>query len=411
MLVTLLLSMFFSLSEAAFFSLSSTDRKKMKEGNAVQRLAANLADKSEKILPAILFWNLLVNLTTFALSTVLSLQLQKNGHHAEAGIVVVFVLLVVIVFCEMLPKDIGVLLPRFFTILLAVPLSIAVGLIKPALPWMNWINLLIRRLFFPNFQPEPFLQVSDLERLVELSRKDATLLRREQRVLQSIVHLSEVTAEELMRPRKMLKLYKPPVTLETLRQQPPPQNGFVFITEPNTDEIASAVSLARYAGTSDDGEIHWDVDTSPVTYVPWSMTLAGVLDALLKQNNDVAAVLNEYGETIGVITIQDLTYFIFALVPSRTRLLLNQSPIREIAKGRWLVGGITNLRRLKRFFALDSLPPCDALTVAGILQEELERIPEVGDVCLWGPFQMTVLEKSPDDGLKVEIQVRKEAKR
>lgn len=406
--LAMLSSMFFSLSEAAFFSLAAPHRKIMLQGTRLQRMAAQLAEQSEKILPVILFWNLLTNLLIFSLSTILSMSLQNEGRSTEAGLCAVGVLLAVILFCEMLPKDFGVLFPRFFTVLFALPLSIAIKIVKPILPFLNGVNILLRRLLFPRFQPEPFLQVSDLERLVKLSRKDATLLRSEQRVLQSIVHLSEVTAEELMRPRKMLHLYNPPVTLEYLDAHPP-EGDYVFITEPNTDEIASAVSLEKFTGSIAPEGVSWDAGSSPVAYVPWSMTLAGVLETLQKQERDVAAILNEYGETIGVISIQDITYFIFALAPSRTRLLLNRSPIRQVEPGRWVVSGITNLRRLKKFFKLESLPPCDALTVAGILQEELERMPKTGDVCLWGPFLMTVLESSPEDGLKVEIQLTKEA--
>jgi CBS domain containing-hemolysin-like protein len=409
---TLLLSMFFSMCETTFFTLSPAERRRMKHGNRFQRLAVRLAENSEAILPAILFWNLSVNLLTFALSTILSLQLQKANHPTQAGLAAVTVLVIVVVFCEILPKNLGVLFPRFFAILLAPPLSFAVRLAKPILPFLNGVNILTRRLFFPNFQPEPFLQISDLEKLVELSQKDATLLKREQRVLQSIVHLSEVTAEELMRPRKMLKLYKPPLTFAALLKEPP-AGDYIFITEPDTDEIAAAVSLRHYKippDTADQDTAVWEANTVPVVYVPWSMKLAGVLEVLQKQHRDIAAVLNEYGETVGVISIQDLTYFLFAMVPSRTRLLLKRSSLRKTGPGHWQVSGITNLRRLKRYFALASLPPCDALTVAGVLQEELQRMPETGDVCCWGPFQMTVLDQSQEEGMKVDIQLKKEVR-
>jgi len=496
MVIAAIASAFCSASEAAFFSVSGSQRRKFLEsGRRLQRLAGQLAEKADEILPVILLGNLTVNLIVFAASTITSLRLQKSGHSSDAGIFALATLFGVIIFCEMLPKTLGVTLPRHLAPLLAAPLSLLVRLLRPFIPFLEKINILSQRLLMPNIQQEPYLQVSDLERMIELtpSKKQtqsqngtqrfalkhdeknaqpAVLLKREQQVLRNIVNLSDATAEEMMRPRTLLTLYHPPVSLDDLRGNVP-SGGYLLITEPDTDEIASAISLDRYVGGGQNAAEAWNAESNPVVYVPSRMKASAVLETLQKSQKEVAAVVNEYGETLGILTFDDLVYSIFAAIPSRSRLLLHQSPIRrlddeiennsqhenaqkennnpnenektnanhdknkdrnenentnkkenentnknekknvdrnddaEFAKRRprWLVSSMTTLRRLERYFHQE-LPEHDVSTVGGILQETLERLPQLGDECDWGPFHWRVLAESDAGTFDVELSMR-----
>lgn len=433
MLLAASVSAFCSASEAIFFSLSAHDRRKLKSGGRFQQTAASIAEQSGKVLPAILLWNLLANLTIFAGSTITSIKLQKAGASSLAGTFVLVSLFGVILFCEMIPKSLGVTLPRRLAPLLAAPLSLLIRVVRPIMPWLEKINLMTQRLLFPNLKPEPHLQVSDLERMIELTpsrgknaspdpiisglslghletEQPATLLKREQQVLRNIVALSDATAEEMMRPRTHLQLFKPPVTLRSLKGRVP-SGGYLLITEPDTDEIASAIQLDRFTGKmrvqdpkidNSDRDIVWDARSYPVVYVPWRMKASQVLEMLQRENNEVAAVVNEYGETIGILTFDDLVYSIFALIPSRSRLLFNRSPIRRSGENRWIVSTLTTLRRIERHFRLE-LPDHEPSTVGGMLEETLERFPEKGDRCIWGPFLWHVLAKNDAGVFDVEI--------
>ena len=432
MLLAAVVSAFCSAGEATFFSLSRHDRRQFQFGSRLQRMAASLAVRSGKLLPAILFCNLMVNLTIFACSTSVCLELQKANRTHEAGLLALATLFGVIIFCETIPKSLGVTLPRLLSPLLALPMSLLARVFGPLIPWLEHINLLSQRLILPNLKPESDLQVSDLERMIELTpvgrlrtsgfglresdtearsqKPEAFLLRREQQVLRNIVGLSDITAEEMMRPRTLLKLFKPPVTLATL-QGSVPSGGYLLITEPDTDEIASAIPLDRFTGsTRNDAEtVVWDAQSEPVVYVPWRMKASHVLETLQKEKKEVAAVVNEYGETIGILSFDDLVYSIFALVPSRTRRLFNQSPIRRNGEGRWLATTMTTLRRIERYFQR-KLPEHESSTVGGILEETLERFPHEGDECDWGPFHWHVLARNDAGIFEIEITNRGEGR-
>ena len=136
-------------------------------------------------------------------------------------------------------------------------------------------------------------------------------------------------------------------------------------------------------------------------YVPWCATVAGVLGAMLGRRQ-VAAVVNEHGETVGILTFDDILDTIFSGTPSRSERLLRRAPIRRIAAGVWHVTGMTSLRRLARYFHVER-PASKSVTVAGIVQEVLERLPQPGDECRWGPFRFRVLDAPLRGQLLVEL--------
>jgi putative hemolysin len=95
---------------------------------------------------------------------------------------------------------------------------------------------------------------------------------------------------------------------------------------------------------------------------------------------------------------------IFEEESSRSARLLATSSIKPHGDDRWLVTGMTNLRRLSRHFDVP-LEQAISVTVAGLLQERLQRLPEVGDEVVWSGFQFLVVEGGDPRSLKVELKV------
>lgn len=379
-------SAFCSASEAALFSLDARQRRKLASSRR-GRIAVSLLDDPDRLLTVVLFWNLIVNVTYFAIASMIGLRMDRAGHPAAAAAMALGSLLAMIVFSEMLPKSVGVLAPRALAGLVAVPLAGLVRLVEPVLPALRTANLLSRRLFCPKFKAEPHLRIGDLERAVQLSTQNAELLEQEQLVLQNIVTLSEIRVDELMRPRNSCRTFRPPVALADLKGQMTP-SGYLLVTEPDSDEIAKAVPLKSLSRAPAE---HLETHAEAVVYVPWCTTVADALEVMFRGPWRVAVVINEYGETIGMLTEEDILDTIFSAAYSRVERIRSRQPLRAAGPGIWHVDGMTGLRRLRRHFNLDG-PPCRSVTVAGVIQEILERLPAVGDECTWGPFHFRVLE-------------------
>ncbi|MCA9266948.1 MAG: DUF21 domain-containing protein [Planctomycetales bacterium] len=394
-------SAFYSGAEAAMFFLRPGDVRQMLSGGKSQQLAATLLSDPDRLLTAVLFWNLVINVLYFSIASMVSVRLSQHPDVGPTGTALfsLAALLSLIFLSEMLPKSIAVLSPRRIAGLVAIPLAISVRLVGPVLPLLRTINLLSRRLIWPGFEKEPYLEVGDLERAIELSTSDAELLEQEQRVLQNIVQLSETRVDELMRPRMQTVTFRAPVSVADLKRQYPP-SGYLLVTEADSDEVAQAALLADM---SDVPQTHLEHKAEPVLYVPWCSTAASALDEMESRDREVAAVVNEHGETIGILTYDDILDTIFSARPSTSERLLNRRAIQQMHDDVWHVTSLTSLRRLSKHFAVD-LPETKSATIAGVLQEVLQRLPEAGDECRWGPFRMRVVDAPRRGRMLVELE-------
>ena len=396
-------SAFFSGSEAAMFTLRPTDLRRMRDGNASAQIAAGLLHDPDRLLSAVLFWNLVINVSYFAMVSIVALRITdlEAGGTSFAALFSLAALLTIIFLSEMLPKSIAVLSPRRISTVIAIPLAIAVRVIGPVMPLLRTVNMLSRRLVWPSFEPEPYIEVTDLEQAIQLSTTDASLLEQEQRVLENIVQLSDTRVDELMRPRVQTETFRPPVTIEDLRKRFPP-SGYLLVTEPDSDEVASAICLADL---SDVPAAHLEHKAEPVLYVPWFTSAAAALDEMENRDREVAAVINEHGETIGILTYDDILDTIFSSKATPSDRLLNRRAIQQVHPGLWHVTSMTSLRRLSKYFELE-LPSTKSVTIAGVIQEELQRMPEAADECDWGPFHLRVLETPRRGRMLIELKRR-----
>ncbi len=401
MLALICCSAFFSASEAALFSLRIQDRKMLQAGNRPQRLAASLLEEPDRLLSAVLFWNLVVNMAYFAVASIVGFWLQR---HASAGESIAYVfaagsLLSIIFFSEMLPKTLGIFANRRLAGPLGGPLMIAVKIVDPLMPILRLVNLLSRRLFFPRFRTEPYLKLSDLERAIEISTEDEHLVEQERMVLNNIVTMSDIRVDEWMRPRRQFLSFRPPVALADLENKMTP-SGYLLVTDPETDEVAASIDL-RVLSFVPAQEL--ERFAQPVAYLPWCATVADAFQQMRQERHTVVAVVNEFGETIGILTHEDILDTVFTNQPSWSGPLSNRNEIREAGPDTWHVTGVTSLRRLARHLKME-LPSSKNTTIAGVIQEELQRLPEQGDAGHWGPFRFRVLETAGRAQILVELQ-------
>ncbi len=396
----LLASAFFSSSEAAWFYLGRKDRQLLAGGNRAQRVAVGLLEDSDRLLSAVLFWNLVINLAYFTISSILALRLERDGHPTRAGLFTVGSLFAIIVFSEMLPKNLAVLKPRLLVSWFAIPLATMVRLLDGVQWIFQMVGRVSLRVIWPTFTPEPDLRVDDLERAVDLSVDDDALLDQEDEVLRAIVLLSDIRADELMRPRIACRTFRPPVSLPDLKGKVPP-SGYLLVTESESDEIASAIELDALSTIPVE---HLEHHATPVVYVPWCIPVSAVLEQMRRRDRRVAVVVNELGETIGVLTFEAILDQIFLFRPEVQSELSGRPMIEEVAQGVWHLTGRTTLRFLTRSFGRKR-PPSKSVTVAGVVQEVLGRLPEVGDLCHWGAYEFKVIEIPERGELVLEMRL------
>ena len=404
MVVLIFFSALFSGSEAALFSLQHRDRRRLRRAGIAGQTAERLLVDPEQLLSAVLFWNLLINMTYFAIASIVASHLESQGDSttmagsAAVGFTVIS-LLAIIFFSEMLPKSIAVISPLRISMIVSLPLSVAVRIVSPILPGVKAANLMAGRLIWPKFQSEPEMELADIERAIELSTDDAALLHRERLALRGLVAMTEIRASELMRPRGKLKICNRPVKASVLGEGDPP-GGYIMVLDSHGESIVDAIGvrLLRPSQVDDLTE-----SAEPVIYVPWSARVSSVWERLNAAGLRVAIVVDEYGGAIGALSVEQIMRHILAPRRSRFEETQGELAIQPIGIDEYRVLGSASLRALVKRLEIDS-PEESVATVAGYIQRLNGRLPRVGDQALLDDFELTVTDSLGDD---LNIVVRK----
>lgn len=382
-----LASAFFSGSETAFFSITPDDERDLRRGTGAERRVADLLIDHDRLLTAILFWNLLINLTYFAVGVVVARQLYQAGSPILAGLYNLIALVAIIIFGEVVPKNLAVARKLSLARRVAPFLARATTVVDPVRPALTRAATAIRRGFYPTIQREPHLDPNDLELAIrtgaESADDEANIA-----AFERILDLLELTAEDVMRPRASLMSLRP---LGDPRGQMLLAGEVVLVGsgdgDPRQAAAAHRVGPDGYVARSDLREL---------TYVPWSTPVALTFDTLQNPQVEAVGVVSEYGDLIGVITADDVLESLVTSKASRARRVLRREPIRSLGNGRLLVEGMTSLRLLGERLGLDDADVAvhvgESRTVAGLVQEELSRDVGPGDSIVWLGHRVAVVE-------------------
>lgn len=388
MSVLILFSALFSGSEAALFSLQNRGRRQLARSGVGGRFAARLLEEPERLLSAILFWNLLINMTYFAITAIIGgrLDADPNAGPSVAVVFTVASLVGIIFFSEMLPKSVAVMAPLRFSIVVGPPMAMAVKVVDPILPTVRTLNLLARRLIWPSFEPEPEIDLADIERAIELGTDDAALIQRERVAMRGVVEMAETRVSEVMRPRAQLRFSSAPLERSLLIEGTPP-GGYLLVTDPKVSKVTGVIAVRRLRPSQID-----DLNSAeePVIFVPWSARVSQVWDQLNAEDCSVAVIVNEFGEAIGALSADDILRRVLA--PRKGRDEVDEASIQQLETDRYRVSGSASLRVLAKRLSIE-LPEEGIATVAGYIQRHNERLPREGDRAVLDRYELCVIEQ------------------
>lgn len=404
----LCLSALFSASEAALFSLTSAQRLKLDSSRPADRAIQRLLANASHLLTCILLCNLAINITFFACANVLATSLTGPKDGAGWSFLFAFATVAsVILFGELLPKSVGVLAPLKIGRFVSLPMLGIMRLILPFGKAMHTINDICRRLIWPGLVPESVLETSDLERAIELSETDSKMIDLEKGILQNTLQLSNIQAQEWMHPKSQFASIALPASSEQLEEWISEQGKewaddskrrIALILSQVDNEVTATTTIEQLQHASKERKT---VALQPAHFVPWCANLANVLQQMLKLDLKVMVVVNERGDTIGILFFEDIMEAIFAS-PSAAINTMGRPLFAKTGEAKWEVTGATRIKQLERSLGI-KLPETRDATIAGVLQSQLRRLAQVGDQIAWGTFTLQVTEVPRRGEMYVQI--------
>ena len=377
--ILLFVSAFFSISETSMMALNRYRLKHLaRTGSRGARLTAQLLAQTDKLLGVVLLGNNLVNTAVASLATVIVFRLlgeSELGLAIATGAAAFFIL----VFSEITPKVIGASYPERIAFPAAYVLAPLLRVLSP-LVW--FINLFVKalltlmRLKPPAAGQPTMLSLEELRTLV--LEGGHFLPPKHQKILLNLFDLQSITVDDLMTPRSQIEAVDIDTPPEELKRQISTSNHTRMpVYRGSLDNIIGVLHLRKVLnlGADDIGSETLMQILRPPYYIPAATPLLAQLQNFQEEEERLGLVVDEYGELMGLITLEDILEEIIG--EFTTHSPLHGGGITRQDDGSVLAEGATSLRELNRKlgtqFVLDG-----PKTLNGLILEHLEDIPEPG---------------------------------
>jgi Mg2+/Co2+ transporter CorB len=396
-LLLLIVSAFFSLSETALTGVSRGRMHQLeKDGSRAARDVNRLIGDREQMIGAILLGNTFINILASSLATeLLNARLGPRAVAVSTGLMTVIIL----VFAEVLPKTVAITRTDLAALAVAGPLRKVVAVLAPIVGGVQW--LVWKLLFLFGVKPEqaqnPEAAHEEIRGAVALHHKEGSVEREHRDMIGGILDLRDLTVANVMMHRThMFSVDADLPAQDIVAQVMESQHTRVPLWRGEPENIIGvlhtkhlATALIEHEG--DLAAFNVAKLATPPWYVPDTTTLEELLDSFRKRRSHFALVVDEYGALQGLVTLEDIFGEIFGELPDEHQQE-ERPDVRRRPDGSYLVDGTVTIRDLNR--ELDwNLPDEGATTVAGLVIQEAQTIPDPGQRFAFFGYKFEVLRR------------------
>ncbi len=395
-LALLLMSAFFSSSETALTAASKARILTLEnEGDHKAALVNKLLADRKKLISSILIGNNLVNILASSLAT--SLFLSEFGAAGVAYATIAMTILVVI-FAEVMPKTYAITKPDETALNFAPVLRPIVLILTPFTMAIDWVIVKIFHLFGSDMAEQANLISAhdELRGAIHLHHQEGGVVKHDKDMLGGVLDLKELDVADVMVHRTEIASLNaddsPEMIVEQVLNSPFTRLPLWQDEPDNIIGVLHAKDLLRVISTLD-----WDISklklqefASKPWFIPDSTGLQDQLNAFLRRKAHFALVVDEYGEVMGLVTLEDILEEIVGEISDEHDLEVRG--VRPQPDGSVNVDGSVPIRDLNRHMDW-SLPDDEATTIAGLVIHEAQIIPEPGQAFTFYGFRFHVLRK------------------
>jgi len=408
----LLVSFFFSGSETALTASSrATMLSLARDGNVEAAIVTRLLETRERLIGALLIGNNVANIAASTLATGLLL-----AWFGDVGVIyaTVAMTVLVVVFCEVLPKTAAIDSPDRIALAVAQPTDAVVRLLGPVLTAINW---LVRRLLaafgIRIGEAEPILSAhEELRGAVDLLHREGSVEKQDRDMLGGLLELRDLTVADVMIHRTeviAVNVGDPPEEAVAAVLAAPVTRIPLWREKPeNIVGILHAKDLlhALQKVDGDAAKVDLMAIARPPWFVPEIRAVSEQIKAFRRRRTPLALVVDEYGEFMGIVTLEDILEEIVGDITDEHDVAV--PGVRLLPDGSVNVDGAVPIRDLNRAMEWH-LPDDEAATIAGLVIHDAMSIPDVGQSFTFHGFRFRVLsrEKNRITALRITPLKRK----
>ncbi len=387
-------SFFFALAESALFALGKW-RARPLAGQPAGDLVLRLLERPSELLATIVLGNTVANSTIVGLALWSALHGSVSPVWALAGVAVL-----ILVGCEILPKSLAVRAPELWALRVARPMRVVLG----AAGWLEKLfrrfNELLLRVFVRGaVRPLPVLTDDEYKELVELAVQQGTLGQSEKEIILQIISLDRKTVRDVMLPRSQMAAISDELSIEEMMEAArKSRHRRLPIYDETPDTIVGVLNTQTLLL---DPHSNLEEAMEFPSFVPDGMNLLQLLKSLERQQRGMAIVLDEFGGTAGLVTVEDILQEVLGRMPDESAAEAG-FVMERLGAGRWRVSGTARVSDFRREHAeLGDVATVD--TMGGLLVSLLEVVPAAGESAVFRGLRLTA--QAVDDRRVKELLV------
>ena len=403
MAVLIMMSAFFSATETAFSTLNPTRIKTLAEkGNKKARLVLSLSENYDSLLSTILVGNNIVNIALSSAATLFFIGVFKGDSNTAATVSTAVITLVVLIFGEISPKSMAKEAPESFAMLAAPVLRFLTWVLTP----VNYLFSLWKRLLSKIFKVKDDRSVTtdEIITFIDSVEEGGDLDSDESELLRSAVEFSDQEASDILTPRVDIVGVDEDSSKEEIAQVFT-DTGYsrLPVYRDSLDNIVGIVHQKDfYDGPRVTSKPLSEIMKTPV-YVTPPMKIHAILKLLQKTKSHASVVTDEFGGTLGIITMEDILEGLVGDIWDEHDEVIEV--FAKVSADPYRIKCSADLDEMFELFEIDGEIESDSVTVSGWVMEQIGRIPVEGDKFTYENLDVTV--SSTDNKRVLEILVTK----
>ena len=393
--ICIIFSAYFSATETAFSTFNRIRMKNMAEkGNKKAAKVLALADNYDTLISTILIGNNLVNILSTSLATILFIGLFNNNQEIGSTVSTVVMTVIVLIFGEITPKTLAKKRPEAFVVFSAPIIKVILIILFPlSIIFKGWQNLLSK--LFKKDEDEGVTE-DELISIIEEAEEEGGLDKEDGELIKSAIEFNELEVGDVFTPRiDITAVSKDAEYEEVARIFSDSGYSRLPIYDGDIDNIIGIVYYKDFFNEAFAEDSKVTEISKPVIYVAKTQKINDLLKDLQNKQMHMAVVLDEYGSTAGIVTLEDILEEIVGEIWDEHDERVEE--IQQVGEKEYIVSGMASISKVLDTFDIDEEP--DSSNANGWAMEVLGKMPEVGDTFEEYGLSVEILETN---GKRVE---------